>query len=35
MGLIKKIFSSYSEKEVNRIIPKVDKIEALDPKFMH
>lgn len=33
MGLIKKIFGSYSEKEVNRIIPKVDKIEALDPEI--
>ena len=33
MGLIEKIFGSYSSKEVNRIIPKVDKIEALDSEM--
>ena len=30
MGLIEKIFGSYSEKEIKRIMPIVDKIEALD-----
>jgi preprotein translocase subunit SecA len=30
MGLIDKIFGTYSEKEIKRIIPIVDKIEALD-----
>ena len=30
MGLIEKIFGSYSAKEIKRIMPLVDKIEALD-----
>ena len=30
MGLFNKIFKSYSEREVNRIKPIVDKIDALD-----
>ena len=30
MGLIEKIFGSYSAKEIKRIMPIVDKIEALD-----
>ena len=30
MGLFKKIFKSYSEREVNRIKPMIDKIDALD-----
>ena len=30
MGLFSGIFKSYSEREVNRIKPMVDKIEALD-----
>ena len=30
MGLIEKIFGSYSEKEIKRIMPLVEKIEALD-----
>ncbi|OPJ63457.1 preprotein translocase subunit SecA [Clostridium oryzae] len=30
MGLIRKIFGSYSEREVKRIIPIVNKIDALD-----
>ncbi len=31
MGLIEKIFGSYSDKELKRINPIVDKIEALEP----
>ena len=31
MGIFKKIFKSYSEKEIKRILPIVDKIEALRP----
>ena len=30
MGILEKIFGSYSEREVKRIIPIVDKIDALD-----
>jgi len=30
MGLIEKIFGSYSEKEIKRIMPLVEKIESLD-----
>jgi preprotein translocase subunit SecA len=33
MGILKKIFGSYSEKEVKRIIPIVDKIDSLDSKI--
>ena len=30
MGIIEKIFGSYSEKEIKRIMPLVDKIESLE-----
>ena len=30
MGLVEKIFGSYSEKEIKRIMPLVDKIESLE-----
>jgi len=33
MGLLNKMFKSYSEKEIGRIIPIVDKIEALKPEM--
>lgn len=33
MGLLEKIFGNYSEKEIKRITPIVDKIEALGPEF--
>jgi preprotein translocase subunit SecA len=33
MGVFKNIFGSYSEKEVRRVIPIVDKIESLDDKM--
>ena len=33
MGLLEKIFGNYSEKEIKRITPIVDKIEALSPEF--
>ena len=33
MGLIKKLFPSYSEKQIKRILPIVDEIEALADKF--
>lgn len=33
MGIIKKVIGSYSEREVKRIIPLVDKIDALDEKI--
>lgn len=33
MSIIEKIFGSYSEKEIKRIIPIVDEIEALDEKM--
>ena len=34
MGLIKKVFGTYSEREVKRVIPLVNKIEALRPQMM-
>ncbi len=33
MGLVEKMFGSHSEREVKRITPLVDKIEALEPQF--
>ena len=33
MGLITKLFGTYSERELKRIYPIVDKIEALEPQF--
>ena len=33
MGLLEKIFGNYSEKEIKRITPIVDKIESLSPEF--
>ena len=33
MGLFRSLFKSYSEKQINRIIPTVDAIEALADKF--
>ena len=33
MGLFSKIFGSYSEKEVKRIMPKVEKINSLEPEI--
>ncbi len=33
MGLFSKIFKSYSEKQISRLIPTVDKIENLAPVF--
>lgn len=33
MGLLEKIFGSYSDREIKRIAPIVDKIEALDSKM--
>ncbi|GIM29162.1 protein translocase subunit SecA [Clostridium polyendosporum] len=33
MGLLDKVFGTYSEREVKRIIPLVDKIEALDQEI--
>ena len=33
MGFLTKLFSSYSEKQIKRIIPTVDAIEALADKF--
>lgn len=32
-GLVEKFFGSYSEKEIKRIIPIVDKIESLEPQM--
>ena len=32
MGLFNKIFGSYSEKEVKRIKPTIDKINSLEPE---
>ena len=34
MGLFEKIFGSHSEREIKRITPLVDKIEALRPQMM-
>ncbi len=33
MGLIEKIFGTYSEKQIKKIVPVVDKIEALADKY--
>lgn len=33
MGFLEKIFGNYSEKEIKKILPIVDKIEALEPEF--
>ena len=33
MGLIEKIFGSYSEKEIKRIMPLVEKIESMDEEM--
>ena len=33
MGLIQKIFGTYSDHQIKKIIPIVDKIEALAPRF--
>ena len=33
MGLFKKIFGNYSEKEVKRVMPIVEKINALEPEM--
>ena len=33
MGFLKKLFASYSEKQINRILPIVDEIEAMADKF--
>lgn len=34
MGVIEKIFGTHSEREVKRILPIVDKIEALEPEYI-
>lgn len=33
MGIFKKIFGNYSEKEVKRIMPLVEKINSLEPEM--
>ena len=33
MGFINKIFGTHSEREIKRVIPIVDRIEALEPEF--
>ena len=33
MGLIEKIFGTHSEREIKRLIPIVDQIEALEPEY--
>ena len=33
MGILDKVFGTHSEREVKRVIPIVDKIEALEPEF--
>ena len=33
MGLIEKIFGTHSEREIKRVLPIVDKIEALEPEY--
>ena len=33
MGLIEKVFGTHSEREIKRILPLVDKIEALEPEM--
>ncbi len=34
MGIVEKIFGTHSEREVKRILPIVDKIEALEPEYV-
>ncbi|MDF2906484.1 MAG: secA [Herbinix sp.] len=34
MGIIEKVFGTHSEREVKRVLPIVDKIEALEPDFI-
>ncbi|MGF7141948.1 preprotein translocase subunit SecA [Anaerotaenia torta] len=34
MGLIEKVFGTHSEREVRRVIPIVDRIEALEPEYI-
>lgn len=34
MGLIEKVFGTHSEREVKRVIPIVDRIEALEPEYV-
>lgn len=33
MGIVEKVFGTHSEREIKRIIPIVDKIEALEPEY--
>ena len=33
MNVIEKVFGTHSEREVKRILPLVDKIEALEPEW--
>ncbi len=33
MGILEKVFGTHSEREIKRIIPLVDKIEALEPEY--
>ena len=33
MGIIEKVFGTHSEREVKRVVPIVDKIEALEPEY--
>lgn len=33
MGIIEKVFGTHSEREVKRVLPIVDKIEALEPEY--
>ena len=33
MGFLKKLFASYSEKQINKILPIVDEIESMADKF--
>ncbi len=34
MGIVERVFGTHSEREVKRIIPLVDKIDALEPEFI-
>jgi preprotein translocase subunit SecA len=34
MGLLEKVFGTHSEREIKRIVPIADKIEALEPEFV-
>ncbi len=34
MGLIEKVFGTHSEREIKRILPIVDRIEALEPEYV-